>query len=129
MELERAKEIVTLLANGTDPVTGEVFAEDSPYNHPTVIRALYTVLNNLNSPKKQGKLSIEEKQAQNLASGKPRNSGLPWSDDLKAKVASLFQAGKPVKELAQHFERTEGAILAELVHQGIIDEAEKRNYR
>ena len=70
MELAKAKEIVTLLANGTDPATGEVFADESPYNHPMVIRALFTVLNHVRDPGQKNKYSVEEKQAQNLASGK-----------------------------------------------------------
>lgn len=119
MEIEKAKEIVVLLANGTDPTTGEVFADDSPYNNPVVIRALYTVLSHVQAPKKQSKLSAEEKQAQNLSNGKPRNAGLAWSEELKQEVAELFSQGKSTNELAQHFERTEGAIISELEHQGI----------
>jgi hypothetical protein len=58
MELAKAKEIVTLLANGTDPTTGEVFADESPYNHPMVIRALFTVLSHASVPRQQNKLSM-----------------------------------------------------------------------
>ena len=129
MEIEKAKEIVTLLANGTDPTTGEVFADDSPYNHPIIIRALFTILNHVRIPKKQNKLSVEEKQAQNLASGKPRNTGRAWTEELKQEIAALFRQGKSVNELAQHFERTEGAIASELEHQGIIARDEKLNFR
>ena len=129
MEIEKAKEIVRLLANGTDPNTGEVFSEDSPYNHPIVIRALFTVLDHIRIPKKQNKLSIEEKQAQNMASGKPKNAGLAWTEELKQEVAMLFKEGKSIEDLAQHFERTKGAILSELIHQGIIEQDEKQSYR
>lgn len=120
MKIEKAKEIVVLLANGTDPTTGEIFTDDSPYNHPVVIRALYTVLNHVKTSKKQNKLSVEEKQAQNLANEKPRNAGLPWSEELKQEVVALFRQGKSTNELAQHFERTEGAIISELEHQGVM---------
>ena len=129
MEIEKAKEIVRLLANGTDPNTGEIFDEDSPYNHPLVIRALFTVLDHVKAPKKQNKLSIDEKQAQNIASGKPRNAGLAWTEELKQEVATLFKEGQSIEELAQYFERTKGAILSELMHQGIIEQDEKQNYR
>ena len=129
MEIEKAKEIVRLLANGTDPNTGEIFDEDSPYNHPLVIRALFTVLDHVKAPKKQNKLSIDEKQAQNIASGKPRNAGLAWAEELKQEVATLFKEGQSIEELAQYFERTKGAILSELMHQGIIEQDEKQNYR
>lgn len=123
MEIEEAKAIVSLLANGIDPITGEVFPNDSSYNHPTVIRALFTVLGNVKIPKKQDKQSIEEKQAQNVVSGKPRNAGLPWTEEIKQKVAKMFKEGTQVDELAIYFERTEGAIRSELMHQGLIDQA------
>ena len=115
MEIEKAKEIVSSLANGIDPVTGEVFPDDSPYNHPSVIRALFILLGNVGISKKQSKLSVEEKQAQNMANGKPRNAGLPWSDEAKQKVATIFREGTPIAELARFFERTEGAIQSELI--------------
>lgn len=128
MELEAAKEIVTSLANGIDPITGEVFSDDSPYNHPNIVRALYTVLNHVSTPKRS-KLSIEEKQAQNMAAGRPKNAGLAWTEDLKKEVAQLFSSGKSIPQLARHFERTDGAILSELVRQEVIHEDEKQKYR
>jgi hypothetical protein len=121
--------MVTLLANGVDPITGEVFADDSPYNHPMIIRALFSVLDQVKNPKKQNKLSVEERQAQNLASGKPRNAGLAWTEELKQEVAALFTQGKSVNELARYFERTEGAIVSELERQGLIKRDEKQGFR
>ena len=44
MEINRAKEIVSALAEGIDPTTGELLPENSVYNKSDVIRALYTVL-------------------------------------------------------------------------------------
>ena len=41
MDISEARAIIKTLAKGVDPFTGEVFAEDSPYNHPQVIRALF----------------------------------------------------------------------------------------
>lgn len=120
MEIEKAREILLLLADGTNPVTGEVFPDDSPYNHPTVIRALFTTLAHVNIPK-QNKLSIEEKQAQNVASEKPKNAGLPWTDELKQQLEKMFKKGTSISELARYFERTEGAINSQLVRQGLID--------
>lgn len=120
MEIEKAVEVVSQLAIGVDPATGEVFDEDSPYNNPLIIRALFTVLINQKNPRKQTKLSNAERQAKNLESGKPRNAGLAWTEELKTEVAALFKQGKSIKELALHFERTEGAVCSELEHQGVL---------
>jgi len=83
VDIEKAKEITTALANGIDPATGEVFADDSPYNNPLAIRTLFTVLNHTQQSDKRKKLSIEEKQAQNVEIGKPKNDGLAWAETLR----------------------------------------------
>jgi hypothetical protein len=121
MEIEKAKEIVLSLANGINPITGEVFPDDSIYNDPIIIRSLFTIVSNVRFPKKQGRQTIEEKQANNLADNKPKNAGLSWTEELKEEVEKLFKQGKPINELAKHFERTDGAIRSELKHQGLIE--------
>ena len=37
----RYLEMLQALAAGTDPVIGEIFPADSPYNQPEIIRALF----------------------------------------------------------------------------------------
>ncbi len=44
MEIEQVKKILRLLADGTDPFTGEIYPEGSPYHNPETIRALYKAL-------------------------------------------------------------------------------------
>lgn len=124
MDIEQAKDIVTSLANGVNPITGRTLPDDSLYNDPTIIRSLYILLNHVTPPKKpaQVKLSDTEKRAKNIAEGKPRNTGLAWTVELKEELAMLFHQGKLIPELAIYFERTKGAIHAELQKQGIIDE-------
>ena len=109
MEIDQAQEIVKLLANGIDPTTGEVFADDSPYNSPEVVRALFIVLNHVKQPSKSS-----------AAESRPANAGRPWTEELRQEVAELFRQGKSIAELAQHFGRTRGAISSELVRQGVI---------
>ena len=117
-----------LQRNGIDPGTGEMFPGDSPYNQPAVIRSLYTVLTHAR-PRKPPKLTEEAQQKQNLADGKPRNAGLPWTPELKSALAARYKDGKTIPDIAQYFERTEGAILSELSRQGLIDGHELQDYR
>jgi hypothetical protein len=117
MELNEARAIVTTLANGVDPVTGEVFTADSPYNTPQVIRALHTVLKWTPEPR----LTLDERRQVNLELGRPGNYGLPWTDQARAEVARGFQAGATLSALAEEHERTLGSITAELVKQGLLD--------
>lgn len=44
MELERARTLLTELADGVDPLTGECLPSDSVCNRPEIIRALHCVL-------------------------------------------------------------------------------------
>ena len=126
MELEKAKEIVRLLAEGIDPTTGEVLPPDSPYNEPIVIRALFTVIESLKEVRKPKK-TVKQKRQENIDSGKPRNAGLPWTDDLKMELADKFRSGTSIPELSRYFERTKGAILSELTKQGLIEDDEEED--
>lgn len=45
MEISRAKEIISALAEGVDPTTGEVLPENNVCNKGEVVRALYAMLN------------------------------------------------------------------------------------
>ena len=72
-------EILHALANGVDPVTGEVLPESSPYNNPAVIRALYHALDlHCTLPNRLGaaKKTLAQRQAENLSRGMPENAGL-----------------------------------------------------
>lgn len=121
MDIHKAKEIVELLANGVDPTTGEVFPPGSHYNNPEIIRALFTVLSSIRTTARSSKKSIEEKQKENMESGKPKNAAIPWSIEQRQEVAELFNNGKSIEELSEYFERTHGAIKSELMYQGLIE--------
>jgi hypothetical protein len=126
MDIQPAKEIVLALANGINPITGEPFPDDSPYNHPSIIRALYTIFisSNVNHPQSPNQKTLQ-KQVDNLKNGKPRNAGLPWTAEMKLQLKSSYKKGITIEQLAEIFERTEGAIRSELEHQGLITQSEE----
>jgi hypothetical protein len=47
METDRATEILRLLGEGIDPFTGEIFPQNSPYQHPDTVRALFKAIDAL----------------------------------------------------------------------------------
>ena len=65
MDLQRAKELLSGLADGVDPLTGQVLPEDHVCNKAEIIRAFHCVLKALpgKPPKPQ-----------------PENAGKPWND-------------------------------------------------
>ena len=120
MEIREAQSIVKTLAQGIDPNSGEVFALDSPYNEPKIIRALFTVHDFVLQARKP-RMSADEKRQENLDLGRPGNYGLPWKDDARSQVAMGFEDGMTIEELATTLERTQGAIRAELIRQGLVE--------
>ena len=120
MEIRKAQRIVEIRAQGVDPTTGEALASDSAYNEPQIIRALFTVHEFVRRARKPP-MSADERRRENADLGRPRNYGLPWTDDARAQVATAFENGKPISELAATFERTQGAIQAELIRQGLVE--------
>ncbi len=119
MELTEARTIVRTLAQGVDPITGEVFAADSPYNHPRVIRALYTLHEHVR--RTGGRMGDDEKRQRNAERGLPRNAGLSWTEEDRARVATGFEKGEPLEALADAVGRTRTAIHAELIRQGLVE--------
>lgn len=82
MDINKAREIVAILAEGIDSTTGEVLADDNVCNKPEVLRALYTILKHAESYK-------------NL----PENVGKPWSKEDDALLLELYKSGSSIKEL------------------------------
>lgn len=103
MDIICAKEIVKSLADGVDPTTGEILPEESVYNSPEVIRALYTLLAAIPSQKMQ----IET------------NAGKPWTKDEDDRLRDEFAAGWKCSQIAKVHERTSGAIDSRIKHLGL----------
>jgi len=98
-------EILKNLANGIDPITGEVFAADSPYQQPDIIRALFYAVQEL-KPKKEQK----------------GNQGKPWSIEEDNTLSEQFNNGMKITEISQAHERTYGAIKSRLVKLKLLEE-------
>ena len=106
MDINRAKEIVSALAEGIDPITGELLPEDSVYNKGDVVRALYTVMDVIG----------KKKTKKNL----PENAGKPWSDEFDRQLKDSYNSGVSVKEIAKEMKRTTGSISSRLVKLGLV---------
>ena len=129
MDIHKSLETLQALANGVNPTTGELIPIDSPYNNPEIIRALFACLEQLKTSPRRARQTPEEKQADNVSKGLPRNAGMPWTESLKSALQSDFQAGQGPTELAHKYERTVASIMHELKKQGLLSEEEARNLR
>lgn len=121
---EQALNIVNSLANGINPVTGEYFAPDSPYNHPDIIRALFWLIQNPshNSAPPAIRKTKEERQQENLAKGLPINHGLAWQEEQKEEALRLFRNNSTVNDIALHLGRKPTSIASLLFKHELINE-------
>ena len=117
MEREQALRILNALANGVHPATGEKFAADSPYQHPDTVRALFEAMRAVEGGGAQTPASAPERKPALPQSG----SGSRWSGEEEQRLASAFDAGRTVDELARAHQRSRVAIEARLVRLGRLD--------
>lgn len=111
MELQIARQIIDTLAQGIHPVTGEAMPEDSPYNAPPVIRALHAVSRAL-----EGAGTDAARPRRPV----PPNAGKAWSAQEDAALETAFDAGIPMKQVAQELGRTQFAVEQRLIKIGKV---------
>ena len=116
MEREQAVKILNALANGVHPATGEVFAADSPYQHPDTVRALFEAVRTMEGGAQAAPAPTERKSAD-----VPANTFVRWSLEEELRLAEGFDSGKTTAELAKLHNRSRAAIEARLLKLGKID--------
>ncbi len=110
MDIQRAKEILSVLADGINPITGEVLPYTDSCNQADVVRALHSVIMEL------------EKQPKKKTQSQPENAGKPWSADEDEQLLTAYRSGAKLVELSNRHKRTKGSIAARLVKLGEINE-------
>ena len=86
MQTYEAREIVKSLADGIDPVDGEVFPAESCYQHPQIIRALYMAVESFDLQQKSRKRNMLNSKA-----------GSPWTPEEEDNLVSGFDAGAKIQ--------------------------------
>lgn len=107
MDIARAKELLSALADGIDPFTGELFPQNHVCNQPEMIRAFHEILNAIPAEKKK-----------NL----PQNAGKPWTDIEEDKLLDEFDMGMTTSAIAKAHGRSRGAIESRLAALGKISD-------
>ena len=105
MDILRAKKIMESLADGVNPLTGEVLPPEDSCNQADVVRAFHTILSVLSEkPQKP----------------RPENAGKPWTSEDDRILAAMYDEGKTHNEMCKYFKRSITAIAARLVLLGKI---------
>jgi hypothetical protein len=120
MDDQEALNIVSALASGANPLSGEMFAADSPYQSPGVIRALFAAQRALAA---QLQPSQRPTKAQPAApsSATSSNAGKPWSTEEDKELLAAFDADRPIAEIACAHARTLGGVRARLEKHGRLE--------
>ena len=108
METKNALKIIEALADGVDPFSGEVFADESLYQQPEIIRAMFTAKESLETTLKR---EIRKRAL-------PERAGKPWDEQENSRLMKNYEQGIPIKELAVAHKRTNRAIISQLVKNG-----------
>lgn len=111
MDDNKALAIVSALADGVNPYTGEVFEPDSPYQAADVIRALYIAVR---------AMELTGSKASSNRARLPANAGKPWTEQEDRELLEKFDAGQSVAQLAEVHDRTLAGIQARLERHGRV---------
>ena len=111
MDLEYAKKVLRVLADGVNPTTGEVLPDSDSSNQVEIVRAIHTVLDALASTK-------QKKTA-------PANAGKPWTEEDDKILCKMYDENCSVESICEYFKRSPGGIAARLVHVGKIQNREE----
>ncbi len=110
MQRLEALAILQKLADGIDPYSGKVLPEDSPYQHPKTVRALFSAIQALE----------RVKESDTCKKAALARAGQSWDHTEDDELIGCFEDGMSIKELAQKHQRTTGAIESRLVKLGKI---------
>src|SRR4030042_4022788 len=113
MDYNTALKIIQTLSNGIDPVTGEVFPADSPYQNAQTVRALFTAVDALERAIKRN--------SKRKSFPLPERAGKSWDKTESDFLIQKFDEGTTIVELAKVHKRTPVAIESQLVKLGKIE--------
>ena len=122
MELVYAKELLSILADGIDPYSGEILPENHICNRPEIIRALHAVLN---AVPQAGEMNKPEPRPDKALHPQMENAGKPWTPEDEQALIRMFDRGCSRKDIRACLRRSDGAIAARLVHLGKIRERDE----
>ncbi|MDX2095131.1 MAG: DEAD/DEAH box helicase [Alphaproteobacteria bacterium] len=112
--LARARATLRPLTEGRHPITGAALAAGDACTDPKIIGALVALLD-------ASAGIAPAKAARGRARADAPNHGKAWDDAERKRAATAYEAGTPLKEIAQTHGRTSGSIRGELIRQGLIE--------
>ena len=110
MDAREALRIISILADGVDPYTGEKYPPDSPYQNVDTVRALFKAKESLETAVKRVNAHREP----------PERAGAAWNEEETRQLTEQYDRGISIPELAKTHARTRWAIRTRLIKSGKI---------
>ena len=118
-------DIIKALSDGINPITGESISKDSLLNDQVIVRALNSATEVMKADKIHQENVLrkdKKKQENNVISGRLKNHGLSWTEELVSKLVNKFKNGSSIPELSDEFQRTISSLESKLFDAGLIKE-------
>lgn len=109
MDIEHAKTLIEALADGVNPITGELLPSTDSCNQIEITRALHSILHYLNT----------SNEPQKRKAPQPENAGKSWNEEEDAQLLNEYHADMRFSDIARVHGRTRNAIVARLERLGI----------
>jgi hypothetical protein len=123
MDESKTVAILSALAHGVNPSTGEVFGQDSPYQQAEIVRALFAALDRF---KQSDPVALPSTPTSGNGPDKRSNVGKPWSEAEDRRLLLEFERGRTPTQLARELGRTLAGIEARLEKHGKLSAAERK---
>ncbi len=128
MNLEQAKNILLVLADGINPLTGEVLPDGDSCNQVEVVRALNAVLRELERHERTISERRMQRNVQKSEEKNALNAGAAWTKSDDRVLCEMFDSGCSKEEICDRLGRSVGGIAARLKRLGKIeDRSELKN--
>lgn len=116
MTSERAREILRCMANGVDPITGEILEADHLCNSPEVIRAIFAAIQAMSGSEETNASTNDRKDGK-------LNAGRKWTQEDLDELKRMHQNGEPMEQICARLQRNERSVLKQLTRLGLRENA------
>ena len=116
---------INLLKNGS--ISAEYFLNDTQIIESLELAKIAT--HNLDFKNEKVKNITLKKQENNIATGRLKNMGCPWTLDLRHKLITQFNDNIPTNVIASNLKRSIGSIEGQLVNEGLMKEEETTYFK
>lgn len=121
MSNEEARRILAQLAEGVDPITGEVFPNQHVCNEPIVIRALYKAMRALEELARNELLPQSTEKKERCTRANRVNNNKPWTSEEDAYLRHAHRCGATYEQMSAQLLRSPRVIRYRSVFLGLAD--------